>query len=487
MSVLTPEANRPPLTKLTEDEQMFRDAVRQFAEEAIAPRVAAMDASGPDRSGADPAALRARAHGHRGPRAVGRRRRFVLHGRVLVVEELSRVDPSVGVLVDVQNTLVNNCILRWGNDEQKAKYLPRLATEHRRRLRALRGRFRLGCLRARDARRARRATTGVLDGRKLWITNGGEAGLFIVFANVESGGGLQGHHGLHRRTRFRRASASARRKTSSASAPRRRRELILDDCIVPARERARRGRQGLQDRDRDAQRGPHRHRRADGRPRAGRARRTRSRYVKERKQFGKPIADFQGVQFQLAQMRDRARGRAAARLQRGAAQGRRPAVPRGGGDGQALRLPGRASASPRCASSSTAATASRRTTRSRSSTATRRSARSTRARQHAAPDDREVHAEVEGTGKGKGMGPLPEAEAKKGWGQRGWWGRGEWGVGRWGVRGDLGGGGRWGGTPMRRRRRLRLHRPGRMLCWSARPSWRHRTLPGSACRRCRTL
>ena len=137
---------------------------------------------------------------------------------VLAVEELSRVDPSIGVLVDVQNTLVINALLRWGSDDLKRRYLPRLAVEHGRRLRAVGSRIGQRRVRADDARRERRRRIASLTGRKLWITNGNEADLFIVFANVESRRRLPRHHRVPRRARHRRASPSARRKTSSASA-----------------------------------------------------------------------------------------------------------------------------------------------------------------------------------------------------------------------------------------------------------------------------
>ena len=152
---------------------------------------------------------------------------------MLAVEALSRVDPSVGVLVDVQNTLVINALLRWGSDDMKRRYLPRLAATTRRRLRAVRGRLGQRRVRADDARASSAATTGVLTGRKLWITNGNEADLFIVFANGQPRGRLPRHHGVPRRARLRRASRSARRKTSSASARAARASCCFEDCRVP--------------------------------------------------------------------------------------------------------------------------------------------------------------------------------------------------------------------------------------------------------------
>ena len=176
------------------------------------------------------------------------------------------------------------------------------------------------------------------------------------------------------------ASRSARRRTSSASARRAPRADPRRTVEVPAENVLGDGGQGLQDRDRDAQRGPHRHRRADDRHRAGRARAAPSRTSRSASSSGRPIAEFQGVQFQLAQVGDGARGRAADGLQRRAPQGRRASVREGGRDGEAVRLAGRRARH----------VAVRRAVRrvrlheglpaSRSSTATRRSARSTRAR-----------------------------------------------------------------------------------------------------------
>ena len=217
---------------------------------------------------------------------------------VLAVEALSRVDPSVGVLVDVQNTLVINALLRWGSDDQKQRYLPRLAG-------GAVGAYALseaGSGSDAFALATRAAETGdgfVLNGRKLWITNAHEADLFIVFANVDPEAGYRGitaflvERGFAGFTVGKKEDKLGIRASSTC-------ELLLEDCRVPRAQRARRGRQGLQGRDRNAERRTHRHRRADDRPRAGRARPRRSQYTKERKQFGKPIADFQGVQFQIA-------------------------------------------------------------------------------------------------------------------------------------------------------------------------------------------
>ena len=218
-----------------------------------------------------------------------------------------------------------------------------------------------------------------LTGRKLWITNGNEADLFIVFATVNPEAGYRGitaflvergTPGLHRRQEGRQARHPREQHLRAA----------LRGLPRAAGERARRGRQGLQGRDRDAERGPHRHRRADARPGAGRARPRRrvregaqavrqgdrrlpGRAVPARAQAATEVEAARLLVYNAARLRDAG-----------------PAVPHGGGDVQALRVARSPSASRRWPSTSSAATASPRTTRSRSSTATRRSARSTRAR-----------------------------------------------------------------------------------------------------------
>ena len=191
---------------------------------------------------------------------------------VLAVEALSRVDPSVGVLVDVQNTLVINALLRWGSEAIKQRYLPALAADT------------IGAYALSEAgsgsdafamtTRATEREDGdwSLTGRKLWITNANEAGLFIVFANGRPRtAGYRGitaflvERGAPGFTVGQKEDKLGIRASSTC-------ELILEDCRVPRRTGPRRGRQGLQGRDRDAQRGADRHRRADDRAGAGRAR-----------------------------------------------------------------------------------------------------------------------------------------------------------------------------------------------------------------------
>jgi alkylation response protein AidB-like acyl-CoA dehydrogenase len=299
MAVILPDLARPPLTLLSEEERMFRDAVRQFAETAVAPLVMEMDRAGEMSRELVPQLFEMGLMGIEVPeRWNGAGSSFFT--AVLVVEELSRVDPSVGVLVDVQNTLVNNCILRWGSDELRARYLPRLATE-------LVGAYALSeagsgsdafALRTRAIRDG---SSWRLTGRKLWITNGAEAGVYIVFANADPSAGYRGI------TAFlvdRDAPGFAVGKKEDKLGIRASStvELILDDCVVPgnsvlgdagkgykiAIETLNEGRIGIGAQMLGLAQGAFDH---------------TLRYVQEREQFDRPVAEFQGVQFQLAQLR----------------------------------------------------------------------------------------------------------------------------------------------------------------------------------------
>jgi alkylation response protein AidB-like acyl-CoA dehydrogenase len=299
MSLAIPDLGRPPLTVLTEEEQMFRDLVRQFAEENVAPRVAAMDEAAAMDSDLIPQLFELGLMGIEVPEHWnGAASSFFT--AVLVVEELSRIDPSVGVLVDVQNTLVNNCILRYGAEDLKQRYLPRLATTDV-------GSYALseaGSGSDAFALKMRAVQDGEswrLDGRKLWITNGAEASVFIIFANVDP---EQGYRGI---TAFiverdtpgfsigKKEDKLGIRASSTV-------ELILDDCVVPgenvlgkvgkgykiAIETLNEGRIGIGAQMLGLAQGALDH---------------TLRYVQEREQFGRAIGEFQGVQFQLAAMR----------------------------------------------------------------------------------------------------------------------------------------------------------------------------------------
>jgi len=300
MSVVLPDVTRPPLSLLTEEEQMFRDMVRQFAEESVAPLVHDMDRDAKMDSALIAQFFELGLMGIEIPEDMGGTGSSFFTA-VLVVEELSRVDPSVGVLVDVQNTLVNNCLIRYGTDAVRRRFLPRLATDT------------VGAYALSEAgsgsdafalqTRATKAEGGGwrLDGRKLWITNGDEAGLFIVFANVNPD---QGYRGI---TAFvvERDSAGftvGKKEDKLGIRASSTTELIFDDCRVPdenvlgevgkgykiAIETLNEGRIGIGAQMLGLAQGALDH---------------TTKYVQEREQFGRRIGDFQGVQFQLAQMR----------------------------------------------------------------------------------------------------------------------------------------------------------------------------------------
>jgi alkylation response protein AidB-like acyl-CoA dehydrogenase len=287
-----------PLTALSEDEMMFRDAVRQFAEEDVRPRVNAMD----EKQQMDPALIpqffELGLMGIEVPEELGGTGASFFTA-ALVVEELSRVDASVGVFVDVQNTLVNNAFLRWGSDEIKAKYLPQLASEKV-------GAYALseagsGSDAFALATRAVQADGGYrLTGRKLWITNGGEAEVFIVFANANPSAGYKGITAFVVEKEFGGFSVGKKEdklgiRASSTT------ELILEDVFVPAEnvlgevgkgyktaiETLNEGRIGIGAQMIGIGQG---------------ALDATVKYVQEREQFGKRIGDFQGVQFQIGQM-----------------------------------------------------------------------------------------------------------------------------------------------------------------------------------------
>jgi alkylation response protein AidB-like acyl-CoA dehydrogenase len=299
MSVVSPELARPPLTTLSEEEQMFRDMVREFAEEHVAPRIMEMD----EAAKMDPSLIEQIFE--LGLMAVETPEQWNGAGAsfftsVLVVEEMSRVDPSVGVLVDVQNTLVNNCLLRYGSESLQSRFLPRLATDTI-------GAYALseagsGSDAFALATRASETDDGWrIEGRKLWITNGAEAGLFIVFANVDPDAGYRGITAfvVERDTPGFSVGKKEDKLGIRASSTV---EIVLDGCVVPpenvlgvvgkgykiAIETLNEGRIGIGAQMLGLAQGALDH---------------TLRYVQEREQFGHRIADFQGVQFQLAQMR----------------------------------------------------------------------------------------------------------------------------------------------------------------------------------------
>ncbi|MCI0436529.1 MAG: acyl-CoA dehydrogenase [Gemmatimonadetes bacterium] len=301
MPVMLPEAARPPLTLLTEEEQMFRDTVRNFAEESIAPLVAEMDAAGELDAALIPRLFEMGLMGVEIPESMnGAGASFFTS--VLIVEELSRVDPSVGVFVDVQNTLVNNCLARFGSEPLKAQYLPRLATDT------------VGAYALSEAGSGSdafalqtRAVPGpdgwTLDGRKLWITNGAEADIFIIFATADAEAGYRGITAFVVERSFP-GFSSGRKEDKLGIRASSTCELILEGCRVPSEnvlgevgkgykiaiETLNEGRIGI------------------GAQMIGLAQGALDhtlRYVAEREQFGRTIGEFQGVQFQLAAMRTR--------------------------------------------------------------------------------------------------------------------------------------------------------------------------------------
>ena len=299
MSVTLPEVSRAPLTIPTEDESAFRDAVREFAEGVVGPRVADMDRDAKMDSGLIRELFEMGLMGVEIPDPHGGAGSSFFTS-ILVIEELSRVDPAVGVLVDVQNTLINNCLLRYASDELQAKYLPMLASDTV-------GAYCLseaGSGSDAFALKTRATEDGddyVLDGQKLWITNGAEAGLFVVFATVNPEAGYRGITAFVVEKDNPGVSVGKKEdklgiRASSTT------EIVFKGCRVSksnvlgevgkgykiAIETLNEGRIGI------------------GAQMVGLAQGALDhtiRYVKEREQFGRPIADFQGVQFQLASMR----------------------------------------------------------------------------------------------------------------------------------------------------------------------------------------
>jgi short-chain 2-methylacyl-CoA dehydrogenase len=286
-----------PLTLLAEDERMFRDMCRSFAEEQIKPHVRRMDEEAKLDPALIPGLFDLGLMGIHVPESFGGSGGTFFMS-VLAVEEISRVDASFGVFVDVQNTLVNNAIMRWATEEQKRELLPRLSRD-------LVGAYALSeAGSGSDAfalacRAVDRGDHFVLNGRKLWITNAVEAGLFIVFATVNPDAGYKGITAFLIERNFPGFTVGKKEdklgiRASSTC------ELILEDCVVPkanvlgevgkgykiAIETLNEGRIGI---------GAQMVGLSQGSWEYGAA------YAKERKAFGKPISEFQGVQFQLAE------------------------------------------------------------------------------------------------------------------------------------------------------------------------------------------
>jgi len=284
------------LTMLSEDERLFRDSVYEFADREIRPLVRDMDEHAKIPKALIDKLFDLGVMGIEVPDGYGGGGARFFHA-VLAVEALSRVDPSIGVMVDVQNTLVVNALLRWGSDEVKRRYLPKLAADT------------IGAYALSEAgsgsdafalatRATERGDEWVITGRKLWITNGNEADLFIVFANINPEAGYRGitaflvERGFAGFTVGKKEDKLGIRASSTC-------ELLLEECRVPranvlgeagkgykvAIETLNEGRIGI------------------GAQMIGLAHGALDhtiKYTKERKQFGKAIADFQAVQHQIA-------------------------------------------------------------------------------------------------------------------------------------------------------------------------------------------
>ncbi|MBK7578845.1 MAG: acyl-CoA dehydrogenase [Myxococcales bacterium] len=286
------------LTALTEEERMFKDAVLAFAREQVAPKVHEMDRAGAVDKSLVAGLFELGVMAVEVPSEYGGAESSFFNA-VLAVEALAEVDPSISVFVDVQNTLVNNCILRWANAEQKKRYLPKLASEW------------VGSYALSEAgsgsdafalktRAEKRGDKWLLNGRKLWITNGAESSLFIVFANTDFAKGYKGitaflvEKGQAGFSVGKKEDKLGIRASSTT-------ELILEDCEVAAEnvlgevgvgykiaiETLNEGRIGIGAQMLGLAEGAFDH---------------ALKYSVERKQFGKSIAEFQGMEFQYAQM-----------------------------------------------------------------------------------------------------------------------------------------------------------------------------------------
>ncbi|GGG69344.1 acyl-CoA dehydrogenase [Edaphobacter dinghuensis] len=287
-----------PLTQLSEDEQMFRATVRQFAAEQIAPLVRSMDETQAMDAGVVRQMFGLGLMGISIPESYGGADGSFFEA-ILAVEEISAVDPAVGVLVDVQNTLCVNALLRWATEEQKRRWLPRLAAETV-------GAYALSeAASGSDAfalqmRAVPHGDNYVLNGQKLWITNAKEAGLFIVFATVDPSAGYKGitafvvEKGTPGFSLGKKEDKLGIRASSTC-------ELIFRDCVVPASqvlgevgkgyriaiETLNEGRIGIGAQMLGLASGAWGH---------------AARWAKERRQFGKALVEFQAMQFQLAEM-----------------------------------------------------------------------------------------------------------------------------------------------------------------------------------------
>ena len=291
--------SHPALTILNDDERAFQSAIREFAEGEIRPLVNAMDESATMDKGLVKKLFEMGLMGIETPEKYGGAAgSFTM--ACLAVEEIGRVDGSVSVLVDVQNTLVTNAFLRWGNDAQKAKYLPMMSRETV-------GAYALSesgsgsDAFALKLRAEKKGDKYILNGHKLLITNGNEADIFLVFANINPADGYKGITGFIVERNFpgfkvgKKEDKLGIRASSTC-------ELIFENCEVPAAnvigevgkgykiaiETLNEGRIGIGAQMLGIQQGAYD---------------ATKNYIKSREQFGKAIGQFQGVQFQIAEMR----------------------------------------------------------------------------------------------------------------------------------------------------------------------------------------
>ncbi|MCU1319233.1 MAG: acyl-CoA dehydrogenase protein [Edaphobacter sp.] len=286
------------LTQLTEDERMFRDTIRQFAGEQIGPLVRGMDEAQHMDASLIKKLFALGLMGIEVPEEYGGAGGTFFEA-ILAVEEISAVDPSVGVLVDVQNTLCINALVRWATEEQKLRYLTQLATDT------------IGAYALSEAssgsdafalqtRAVKRGDDYVLNGQKLWITNAKEAGLFVVFATLDPATGYKGitaflvERGAAGFTLGKKEDKLGIRASSTC-------ELVFRDCVVPASqvlgepgkgykiaiETLNEGRIGIGAQMLGLAQGAWGH---------------AAKWARERKQFGKALVEFQAMQFQLAEM-----------------------------------------------------------------------------------------------------------------------------------------------------------------------------------------
>ena len=298
MATIAHESPIRPLTTINDEETLFRQSVREFSDQQIKPLAAEMDEAAKFSADLIKQFFDLGLMGIAIPEQYGGQGGSFFMS-IIAVEELSRADASAGVIVDVQNTLVSNAIQTWATDDQKQRYLPRLASDT------------VGAYALSEAgsgsdafalatRAHEKGDSYILNGRKLWITNGAEAGLFIVFANINPEKGYRGITAFLVERSFpgfavgKKESKLGIRASSTC-------ELILEDCVVPkanvlgeagkgykiAIETLNEGRIGI---------GAQMIGLSQGALDCGVS------YIKERRQFSQPISKFQGVQFQVAQI-----------------------------------------------------------------------------------------------------------------------------------------------------------------------------------------